>query len=1120
MGNRLDRVSKNISSFRRKYYLNLFVRGTLLTATLLLAYFLLASLIEYNLWLGKEVRMTLFALFFLTAAYCIYRYLRNPLLWWLSGKGIGQEESARIIGDHLPAIQDRLVNFLQLASVRQNRGVLLEASLEQKASLFDRFAFESIVNLGENRRYLKYLAIPFVVFAFIVVVNREIITQSTERIVNFDKEYSPQAPFMFYLENQKLVTFPNEDFELHVRLEGEAVPDAAYLVIGQQRVKMELQRVGHFSYTFEKPQQDMSFQVEAAGFYSDSYYLRIVNRPDLLALKVQLSFPRYIGRPSQVLQNAGNLEIPEGTRVTWTVQTANTDKATIQFASEQGPNPMQSAGNEGFTFSKGFFNPDGYSITLDNVHSRNKDQISYRVEVIKDQYPSLVVDHLRDSVLYESVMLAGTIKDDYGITKLSLQYQLSGRGRDEITGSIPMDISPQTQQNFFYRWSLDSLNLNAGDKLQYYVEVWDNDGVHGPKSTRSAAYQFELPTDEAFELDIRRSQSSTENELERSLTQAKSLKEAIEEAEQRLKGKQSLDWQDKKMLEDLIEKKNSLDKLIEELKKENQLLEEKKSAYSEQNERIQEKSEQIQKLMNELLDEETKKLFEELEKMLRENQDPAQIQKMLEKMDRQEINLEKELERTLELFKSLQYDYKLDQAIQDLNKQLEEQKELLEKTQELSGEKEKPKDTKEGAQEGEKEGGAEKDQPKTAEELAQEQDELTKQSEAFEKSMEELNKLGEELDKPENTPSKEQMDEVQQMQQQSKESLEQKEPGKATAPQKKSIEQMKQMKEQLEGMQNSMEMEIDEQNLESLRQIIHGLIKLSFDQESLVKEFNTVQQSDPAYIQLSQNQLKVKYDAKVLEDSLLALAKKDAFMGSIVTREVGELNDHLDKASLSIRERRKSNASSEMQLSMTSINNLALMLNDHFDMMMQMMQNAMPSMSKGKKQKGKKSMSEMQMQLNQQMEEIRKSGKTGRQLSEEMARMAAEQERIRRALQEMQEKMKQEGGQPFGNDIPAKMEQTELDLVNKQLTEQTIRRQKEIMTRLLESEKSMREQELDQERKGETAKDYQKDIPKAFEDYLRLKEKEVELLKTVPPKLYPYYKNEVNEYFKRLGNQN
>jgi hypothetical protein len=130
--------------------------------------------------------------------------------------------------------------------------------------------------------------------------------------------------------------------------------------------------------------------------------------------------------------------------------------------------------------------------------------------------------------------------------------------------------------------------------------------------------------------------------------------------------------------------------------------------------------------------------------------------------------------------------------------------------------------------------------------------------------------------------------------------------------------------------------------------------------------------------------------------------------------------------------------------------------------------------------------------------------------------MAAEQEHIRRALQEMQEKMKQQGGDLPGGDLPDKMEDTEIDLVNKRLTDQLIQRQKEILTRLLETEKSMREQNLDEERKGETAKDYNKEIPQSVQDYLRLKEKEVELLKTVPPRLYPFYKKEVNDYFNRL----
>ena len=1133
MRSRDTAINTKIISFRRKYYLNLLIRGSILSFALLLAYFVFATLIEYNLWLGKGVRLVMFVLFFFTAAYCLLRYLKDPLTWWVSGRGIDKEKSAQMIGSHFPAIQDRLLNFLQLASVTKGRGVLLEASLEQKASLFDGISFESIIDLGANKRYLKYLAIPFLAVVTIFLINQKIFTQSTNRIIHFNQEFSPQAPFRFVIQNQRLVAFPNEDFILQVRLQGEAIPDAAYLIIGQQRVKMEALKVGEFSYVFEKLQQDLTFQIESAGFYSNVFQLKIVNRPELLNLKMQLQFPRYIARPSQELTNTGNLEIPEGTRVKWKITTANTENARIYFSSTMKPESMQASDNEAFEFSKNFFNPDEYSIALDNENSKNKDRINYRINVVRDEYPTIVVDHLRDSVLFKSIMLAGNIQDDYGLSAFRLHFQINGNSKQEKSGSALIGIDHrQPQQNFFFNWVLDSLHLDAGDRLQYYLEIWDNDGIRGPKSTKSASYQFQLPDDKAFRAEIKKSQSSTENELERSLSKAKSLKQSIEEAEQKLKGKQSLDWQDKKMLEDLIQQKNLLDQMVEQLKEQNKLLEEKKAAFSKQNERIREKSEQIQKLMNELLDDETKKLFEELEKMLKENQDPSQIQKMLEKMDHQEINIEKELERTLALFKQLKYDYKLDQAIQEIQGQAEKQQEILDQTQKLSGEEPKNRTKTDEKTREKDEKGAEDDEgaaersdstdrakPATEEDLAREQGDLNKNAEEFKKTVEELKKIGEELGKPENSPTEDEIKQMQEFEKQSQESLEQKNPKKATTPQKKSLEKMQRMKQQLEGMQSSMEMEIDQQNLESLRQIIHGLIKLSYDQESLMKDFGAIQQSDPKYVHLSQNQLKIEDDSKVLEDSLLALAKKDPFLGNIVTREIGELNSHLTKAGENIRERKKSNASTDMQLSMTSINNLALMLNDHFDMMMDMMANAMPSMNKGKKQKGKKSLGDMQQKLNQDIEQIKSSGKSGRQLSEELAKMAAEQERIRRALQEMQEKLKQEGGKPLGNDLPGKMEQTELDLVNKQLTEQTIRRQKEIVTRLLESEKSMREQELDEERKGETAKDYQKEIPNAFEEYLRLKEKEVELLKTVPPKLYPYYKKEVIEYFKRLGNQ-
>ena len=201
------------------------------------------------------------------------------------------------------------------------------------------------------------------------------------------------------------------------------------------------------------------------------------------------------------------------------------------------------------------------------------------------------------------------------------------------------------------------------------------------------------------------------------------------------------------------------------------------------------------------------------------------------------------------------------------------------------------------------------------------------------------------------------------------------------------------------------------------------------------------------------------------------------------------------------------------------MNNLALLLDDVLKQMQENMADAMGQPQKGEGQQKAPSLSELQQQLNQQIKELKESGKSGRQLSEELAKLAAEQQRIRQALQKMEEKYgKGDDGKKPGDGLVEKMEDTEIDLVNKQITTETIKRQREILTRLLEAEDALRERDKDEERKGETAKDYEKQVPKAFEEYFKLKEQEIELLKTIPPKLYPYYRKEVNDYFKRIGN--
>jgi hypothetical protein len=1137
MGAGAERIHDKIRSFRKKYYLDIFVRGALLSLSILISYFLIAILLEYNLWLSSWARFLIFFTFFAVAIYCLYRFLKAPFEWWLAKRGLNEEESAKVIGLHLPTISDRLLNLIQLLGVSKS-SALAYASVEQKSKELEPLSFDSFIDLNQNRRYLKYLVIPVVVIISILVINRGILTQSASRLVHFNRHYSPQAPFKFNVGNGDLNAFYNENFTLNVKLEGAALPEHAYIILDNQRLKLDNNSPGEFSYVFENVQEGFGFQVEAAGFFSDTYEVSLLNRPELSRFNVSLLYPAYLNRKNETLSNSGNLEVPEGTEIRWQISTANATQASMLFGANRQPEEFQVTDDQTFGFRKKFKQADSYEIVLKNDFSQNRERIAYNVNVIKDEYPKIEVNHFKDSVLYKMLVLSGVLSDDYGVRKLALHYKVRDEEQKEISSkTTAINIAKnQTQQSFFYPWTLDSIKLSPGNSLEYFLEVWDNDGVNGSKSTKTSTYTFYVPSEDNLIADINSSQTKTQQKIDQSVGKANKLQDQIEQANQKLKGKQSLDWQDKKMLEDILEQKQSLNQLVEELREQNKLLDQKKDAFTEQDERIREKAQQIQKLMDELLDEETKRLFEELQKLLKENSDISQIQKILDKLNQNSNNLEKELERTLELFKQLQYEFKLDQAITDLKEQVEQQKDLLEKTENLD--KESPKNDKDRKEKqksnSEKDKSTDESKNKSensqenkndeagseSQELAKEQEELQKDFQETSEKIEELKELGEELDKSEgDLPTEEDSKDVEQQQQESKEMLNQNSPSKAKSPQQKALQKMQKMQQQMEGAESSMTMEIDMQNLETLRQIIHGLVKLSFDQESLMKGFGELSQNDPGFNSIAQRQLKLKDDANVLEDSLLALGKRDPFMGSVVTREVSDLNEHLDKVIEANRERRRPQASNEMQLTMTSINNLALMLDDHFDMMMEMMANAQPSMGKSKKKGQKPSLSQMQQQLNQKIQELKGSGKSGRQLSEELAEMAAEQERIRKALQEMQDKMQEnmKDGKLPGGELPSKMEQSEMDLVNKQLTDQLIKRQQEIVTRLLEAEKSMREQDMDEERKGETAKDYEKEIPKAFEDYLRLKEKEVELLKTVPPKLYPYYKKEVNEYFKRVG---
>lgn len=1096
----------NLRQYKKKYYLNRLVRGSLITIGLTSTIFLAIALTEHFGRFNSFVRLSFLLVLAASFSYTLISWIATPIIKLLQlDKSLSNEEASKQIGAFFPEIKDKLTNTLQLHASSSNASTndLILASIQQKTKELNTFNFTGAIDISENRKYLRYVLPPIFLIITLLIVLPSLLTESANRIIKYNSQFLVPAPFQFKVLNKNLSAYKNQDIEISLELEGNEIPDQCYILVHGQRYKLKKKTEGEFSYEFKNVQRNESFRFEAAGFLSQDYELDVAVKPDILGLDIVLEYPAYIKKPSESIKNGGNLTVPEGTVATWNIQTVHTEQLDIAFESDKNKRIQSEKSGNVFRFKKTLKNDDKYSIQINKEKGANIAPIQYTLHIVKDQYPTIMVEEFRDSTLLEEIQFGGSLSDDYGINRLQIQYSIKGADKKIIQqGGKQIPVERVTSnQTFYFTWNIDSIKISPGQELEYYLEVFDNDGVNGSKSTKSTLFNWKIPSKEELEEELKTSSSSASNQFQDIAEQAKQLQKEMQQLEERTKTKKQLTWQDKKAMEEMVKKHQELEKELQQLKENLNKLQEKQDKFDPASQELAEKMKQLEKLMNELLDEETKKLMEELEKLLQENAKKEDIDKTMKDLSNKDKFLEKEIERNLEIFKQMQFDRALENNIQKLDELAKKQEGLSEKTLEQKAPKE---------------------------ELVKEQEELNKEFEKLQEDMKNLEELNKELEekKPlENLDEQEKA--IDQEMQKSSEQLKGDQNKKAGSSQKNAADKMKEMSSKMQEMKSNMEAEQAQENMKDLRQILDNLLHVSFEQESLMKEFRKVQQTDPRYIALGQQQLKLKDDSKIIKDSLYALAKRVPQIEAFVTKEVLAMNQYMDAAVQHIKERRPDLASSDEQFAMTSMNNLALMLNEVLKQMQQQMASSQPKMgnaqcnkpkpgSSGKPKPG--NMSQMQQQLSQKIEQLKKSGMSGKGLSEELAKLAAEQESLRKSLQEMEKMMKEQGGNP-SNEIKKlsdMMEQTERDLVNKNITNETLMRQREIQTRLLEAEKSMRERDWDNTRESKTANQKPNEFPPSLEKYLKAKEKQLELIKTVPPSYTPYFKEEIDDYFKTL----
>ena len=948
-----ETIKNKLQQFIKKYYTNELLKGAILFFATGLLYLIITLFVEYVFWLNPTARTILFWVFIAVEAALFVKFIAIPLAHIFNlRQGIDLETASKLIGNHFPEVNDKLLNVLQLNQNPKQSDLLL-ASIKQKSQELQPIPFKSAINFKANTKYLKYAAIPVVIILLSYITGKiDWFSDSYERVVNYKTAYEPPAPFQFFVLNENLQAIEGKDFKLQVKTAGDIVPGNAQIQFNGQSYYLQQIAPGEFQYTFKLPKINIEFSLSANEVNSKSYELLVVNTPSLVNFEMVLDYPAYTQKQDEVLKSTGSAVVPEGTKVTWKAMTKATNAVHI-YAEDT----LRFTKNNENTFeaTKQLFKNYSYSISTSNENLKDYENLAYNISVVKDIHPELNIKMQIDSLDQQSMYFYGQASDDFGLSKLNLVYYPSEDDNKKVI--VPITISKSNFSEFVSAFP-NQFNLEEGVSYQLYFEVYDNDAFNNYKRTKSSVFSFRKRTKEEEEQKQLQEQNETIKDIGKTFEKLEEQDKKLEEFSKTQKEKQELNFNDKKKFEDFLKRQKQQEQLMKNFNKKLQdnieeFQDEKKEDQFKEDlkERLKENEEKLKQ---------DEKLLEELEK-LQEKINKEEFTQKLEELAKQNKNKKRSMRQLLELTKRFYVMKKAEKIANQLDDLAKKQDELAKKDKE---------NTKE------KQGG------------------LNKEFEKLQKDIEDLKHEDRRLQKPMNVPVDEFLEDgVKFDQKEAKEALEKKEQKegegkpteaqeqqkKAQEKQKKAAKKMKQMSEQMmqmlsggSGGGNQMSEDVD-----ALRQILENLLLFSFDQEELMNTFEAIDINNNKYGKYIIKQSNLWEHFEHIDDSLFALSLRQPKISEKVNSQITEVYFNIDKALGQLTENRLYQGVASQQYVITASNELASFLSDVLDNM-EMQMNASPGSGGG----GGQQLPDIimsQEELNKQMEEGVKKNEQGKQ---------------------------------------------------------------------------------------------------------------------------------------------
>lgn len=1052
---------KNIRSARAAAQLR---KGSALSGIISLLIIVFFGWLEYIFHFSADSRYRIAAVIS-ASGITIFGYL--ILKWIIQKKGLignfSLYETAEWIGQKRSEISDRLLNCLQLENQLKDN--------PENSDLINRAVDKTLqqtVNLKSDQLIpamgikLKIgLIVSFLVIGFSWFYYSEKPQNAYIRLFNPTINYPVPLPFSLYsmIGNQDILS--GDTIQIAITGMGD-LPDSIDMVIQAENSTEKipvLNAKSTFTHVLNKISSNLIIwgEVHSSSLFSPWEIITsipdtitVIGRPRIDNIEFIVIPPSYTHDPHREhLGSVTNIRVLRGSKINIKASASKPlSKAWTQFGKRKKSLKTSISGIFG---NLSIMESDTLTMHCQDENGiSNLDPTHYFVSVYDDRAPEIAVFDPGDRTELDENMeipFSFQVNDDYGVSDISIEFRIihpSYLSPDTIHYIQPIThfISNLTSQNIHYDWNLDKLGLMPEDELHFRIAVSDNNSITGPSKTQSKEFSAFYPSLEDLFMNVEEQENEIVEDAEELTLTLDEVQEMLEDLELDLLKSEEMNWEHSQKAEESLQKIEDIFQQIEEMSETMEKIREQVDKNNLVNEELSEKFSDLQKLLDQLMTPEMREAIQKLQEAM-EQMDP---EKMLEAMEDLEFNIEdfeQQLDRFIDMFEMALAEQKMDEIQKQLEQMIREQTDILEETEN--------QDTK-------------------TEDLAARE----KRQEEELKNLEDSMKQAEEMMQNLSSQTAESLKEIRtgQMMENAEENLASSQKQFALGEMEQGGENAESAKKNLQEIQNqfaqaqqAFQDQMVGEMTKEFQRVIHNILTISQSQEELHASAKSLKSSSPNLTETAVVQNNIRRQMAKLMDQLLELSTKTFYITPDIGKMVGRSILSMDKSIAMLEQKQVSSGRNEQKRAMEGLNDAAFILLD-----------AMEQMASSGSASGLEAFMQQMEQLSQKQQGINQGTMQLGQMSlmaqrGMMQKLGQQQSMLQQALQEL---LSENPGQKEGGAAKAaeEMEEVIKNFKNRNVNKRTIERQERILSRMLDSHKSLTPRDYSKKRKSKTGEEF------------------------------------------------